>query len=198
MATLQIASVTVALVAALANLIRRQWLVNIIALALQYLAVFVLLIALRPPLLALIKLLVGWMVVLLLLITLASLKSFLPGQAFFHFTPGEIFRAAAGIFIIFTLILTAPNLNQGLFASTPQTILISSLGLIFLGLLQLGMISEPLYIIIGLLTFLSGFELLYASLEFSSILEALFAAVNLGLALIGAYFLVKQEESQTV
>ena len=63
MATLQIASVTVALVAALANLVRRQWLVNIIALALQYLAVFVLLLALRPPLLALIKLLVGWMVV---------------------------------------------------------------------------------------------------------------------------------------
>jgi hypothetical protein len=48
-------------------------------------------------------------------------------------------------------------------------------GLAVLGLLQASMISEPFYVIIGLLTFLSGVELLYASLELSILLEALFA-----------------------
>ena len=75
--------------------------------------------------------------------------------------------------------------------------LTASLGLVILGLLQLGMITEPLYVIIGLLTFLSGFELLYGSMEFSTVLEALFAAVNLGLALVGAYIIVKDEEPET-
>ena len=52
----------------------------------------------------------------------------------------------------------------------------------------------PLRVILGLFTALSGFELLYASLEFSRVLEVLFAAVNLSLALVGSYFIVKDSE----
>ena len=40
---------------------------------------------------------------------------------------------------------------------------------------------------IGLLTFLSGFEILYAALENSVLVAGLLAAINLGLALVGAY-----------
>jgi len=69
--------------------------------------------------------------------------------------------------------------------------------LILFGLFQMGTITEPLYLAIGLLTFLSGFELLYASLEFSRILEALFTAVNLSLALVGSYFIIKDVESRS-
>ena len=63
------------------------------------------------------------------------------------------------------------------------------------GLLQLGTIREPFYLAIGILTFLSGFELLYSALEFSYLLEALLVAVNLLLAIVGAFFIVKNAES---
>ncbi len=75
--------------------------------------------------------------------------------------------------------------------------MILSLGLALIGLLQLGSKTESLYVIIGLLTFLSGFELLYGSLEFSALLEALFAIVNLLIAIAGAFFIVKDLETET-
>ena len=62
----------VAILAASINLTRRLWVVNAAALAFQYLAVFVLLLTVRPPGLALVKLLVGWMVTLALFLSLIT------------------------------------------------------------------------------------------------------------------------------
>jgi hypothetical protein len=62
--------------------------------------------------------------------------------------------------------------------------------LISFGLLQLSLTSHPLRVIIGLLTFLSGFEIIYAAIETSTLVTGLLAGVNLGLALIGAYMLI--------
>jgi len=69
--------------------------------------------------------------------------------------------------------------------------------LILIGLMQLGTIREPFYLVIALLTFLSGFELLYSALEFSYLLEAQLVAVNLLLAIVGAFFIVKNAESES-
>nr|MBP7213452.1 hypothetical protein [Anaerolineaceae bacterium] len=69
-------------------------------------------------------------------------------------------------------------------------------GLMLTGIMQLGTIREPLYLAIGLLTFLSGFQLLYSALEFSYLLEALFVAVNLLLGIVGSFFIVKNAESR--
>ncbi|MEA4959089.1 MAG: hypothetical protein VB029_05220, partial [Anaerolineaceae bacterium] len=130
-------------------------------------------------------------------LTLVSLGTLQPLQYIFRFSLGEIFRGLAGIFMIIAVTLFTPGLRTEVFPLTSLPVLTASLGLVILGLLQLGMITEPLYVIIGLLTFLSGFELLYGSMEFSTVLEALFAAVNLGLALVGAYIIVKDEEPET-
>ena len=65
--------------------------------------------------------------------------------------------------------------------------------LIGLGLLHLGMSTRPLRVVIGLLTVLSGFELVYAGLETSILIAGLQAVVTLGLALIGAYLLAVHE-----
>jgi hypothetical protein len=62
--------------------------------------------------------------------------------------------------------------------------------LIGIGLLQLSLTSHPLRVVIGLLTVLSGFEILYATMESSVLVTGLLAGVNLGLALVGAYLLV--------
>src|SRR4030042_79605 len=58
------------------------------------------------------------------------------------------------------------------------------------GLLQISLTNHPLRVIIGLLTFLSGFEIIYAAIEKSTLVTGLLAGVNLGLALVGAYILI--------
>jgi len=87
-----------------------------------------------------------------------------------------------------------PALQSEVFPQSSLPLLLASFSLLVLGLFQASLIAEPFYVIIGLLTFLSGVELLYASLELSILLEALFAGVNLGLALVGAFFVIKDAE----
>jgi hypothetical protein len=179
------------------NLVRRQWAVNIFALGVQYICIFLLILEVRSPLLAGIKLIVGLMASLMLYLTLRSsglIESLLVRR---RISSGEVFRGTIALLIALISILAAPSLRQSAFPQSSQILLISSLGLILFGLFQMGTITEPLYLVIGLLTFLSGFELFYASLEFSRLLEALFMAVNLSLALIGSFFIVKDVESRS-
>jgi hypothetical protein len=61
--------------------------------------------------------------------------------------------------------------------------------LILMGLLHLGLTDRPLRVILGLLTLLAGFEVLYAALEHAALVTGLLAAVNLGLAMVGAFLI---------
>jgi uncharacterized membrane protein len=67
-----------------------------------------------------------------------------------------------------------------------------SLLLIGMGLLHLGITSYVLRVVIGLMTVLSGFEILYSAVEGSILVAALLAVINLGLALVGAYLLIAE------
>lgn len=185
------------LLSAAINLVRRQWTLNIFALGLQYICIFLIILEVRAPFLAGIKLIVGLMVSLMLFLTLKS--SGLIESIFLrrHVSSGEIFRGTIALLLALISFLAAPALQQSAFPQSSQLLLTASLGLILFGLFQMGTITEPLYLVIGLLTFLSGFELLYASLEFSRLLEALLTAVNLSLALIGSFFIVKDVESRS-
>jgi hypothetical membrane protein len=137
------------------------------------------------------------MVSLMLYMTLVSsglIESLLVRR---RLSSGEVFRGTIALLLVLISILLSPVLQQSAFPQSSQLLLTTSVGLILFGLFQMGTITEPLYLVIGLLTFLSGFELLYASLEFSRVLEALFTAVNLSLALIGCFFIVKDVESRS-
>jgi hypothetical protein len=183
------------LLSAAINLVRRQWTLNIFALGFQYICTFLLILEVRSTFLAGIKLIVGLMVSLMLYLTLKSsglIESTLLRR---HVTSGEIFRGTIALVLALISFLAAPALQQSAFPQSSQLLLTASLGLILFGLFQMGTITEPLYLVIGLLTFLSGFELLYASLEFSRLLEAMLTVVNLSLALIGSFFIVKDVES---
>jgi len=183
------------LLSAAINLVRRQWTLNIFALGFQYICTFLLILEVRSTFLAGIKLIVGLMVSLMLYLTLKSsglIESTLLRR---HVTSGEIFRGTIALLLALISFLAAPALQQSAFPQSSQLLLTASLGLILFGLFQMGTINEPLYLVIGLLTFLSGFELLYASLEFSRLLEALLTTVNLSLALVGSFFIVKDVES---
>jgi hypothetical protein len=72
----------------------------------------------------------------------------------------------------------------------------ASLTLISMGLLNLGITSQPLPVSLGLLMILAGFEILYAAVEGSVLVAGLLAAVSLGLALTGAYLLTATESGQ--
>jgi hypothetical protein len=188
--------VYLALLASLLNLVRRQWTLNLIALLVQFVCLFPILLKIMPLQLALIHPFTGLMVTLILYLTLVGVGGIESVNLRRRLTSGEIFRGLAGIFLIVTLRAFVPQIEQAVFPTVSGNHLFLSLGLILIGLLQLGTIREPFYLAIGVLTFLSGFELLYSALEFSFLLEALFVAVNLLLAIVGAFFIVKNAESE--
>ena len=59
-----------------------------------------------------------------------------------------------------------------------------------IGVLHLGLTNHPFRIAVGLLTMISGFEVLYAAVESSALVAGLLAVINLGIALAGVYLLV--------
>ena len=69
--------------------------------------------------------------------------------------------------------------------------------LLGLGLLQLGLSQEAIRIVIGVLTVISGFEILYATLEASVLMTGLLAILNIGIAFVGAYLLLASYLEET-
>lgn len=185
----------IALIAALLNLVRRQWSLNLITLVLQFIFIIPSLLNLFPIQIALIQPFTGIMVSLMLYLTLNEVGGIEPINLTRTVTPGEIFRALAGIFLLAIIRFFLNDLQKAVFPTVSPEHLYLSLGLMLMGIMQLGTIREPLYLAIGLLTFLSGFQLLYSALEFSYLLEALFVAVNLLLGMVGSFFIVKNAES---
>lgn len=186
----------IALIAALLNLVRRQWSLNLIALVLQFIFLIPSLLDLFPFQIALIQPFTGIMVSLMLYLTLHQVGGVEPIKLNRSLTPGEIFRALAGIFLLAIVFFFLDDFQKAVFPTVPLQHLYLSFGLMLTGIMQLGTIREPLYLAIGLLTFLSGFQLLYSALEFSYLLEALFVAVNLLLGIVGSFFIVKNAESR--
>lgn len=105
-----------------------------------------------------------------------------------HFS-GRIFQLFAAGIVGMVVISVAPAIRQWLPQLSDEQIL-GSLILIGIGLLQLGLTSEPFWVILGLLTVLSGFEIIYAGVEISALVQGLLAGVNLGLGLVGAYIIL--------
>lgn len=167
-------------------LLYRDWRYGLGFLAAQYLAVFWLCQARWPISMAAVKLVTGWMVCAALGITQLSIS--LPREADETSWPqGRLFRLfTAGLVLVVTYAL-ANSTSTWLSLSLPAAW--AGLFLIGMGLLHLGITVQPFRVILGLLTIMSGFEILYAAVEGSVLVAALLAAVNLGLALVGAYFL---------
>lgn len=169
-------------------LISRDWRFSIGALAIQYVGVFLLVGTAWPIELAVTKMVAGWMAGAILGIAVASSsETRVDIEQPLKF--GTSFRLLSAA--IFALTVTSVVLHSGeLFSSISIGIQWGSFFLIGIGLLQLSLTSHPLRVVIGLLTVLSGFEIIYATMESSVLVTGLLAGVNLGLALVGAYLLV--------
>jgi len=176
------------LVTSLALLLSQNWRWSIIALAVQYVGVFWLVLLSWPIGLSVVKLVTGWMAG-------ALIGSSQPAEelkdATFSNVQGMVFRlgvSLVGLILVFT---TAPKLVDWIPAGQP--VLLGALVLLVNGLLQLGMTTRPLRVILGLLTVLSGFEILYAVVEQSVLVAGLSSIITLGLALLGAYLMAAPE-----
>jgi hypothetical protein len=171
-------------------LFSRDWRWSLGLLAVQYLGVFWMIQTHWSVSMATVKLVTGWMACAVLGIAMLTARAegktdgiWLQGRLF------HVFSAAMVLSVTFALSLRVIN-YLGL--SLPDAW--GCLLLIGLGLLHLGITSDPFQVIIGLLTVLAGFEVIYTSVETSALVTALLVVINLGLALAGAYFLISSQE----
>lgn len=179
-------------IAAMVILIFRDWRINAAALAMQYLAAFLLVTISWPIGLAIVKLITGWMATAAIALTYMRQKnSESPSEP-----PASLFfRGLAGLLIVMLVFILAPTLQTQVFPGVELVIIQGGVMLIGMALMQLGTNSEPYLIIISLLSFLTGFEVIHAALELSTLLTGLMVIVNLGLALVGVYFIVNAGEA---
>lgn len=172
-------------------LFSRDWRWSLGMLAVQYLCVFWMVQVHWPISLAATKLVTGWMACAIL--GIAQLNAREEGETESTWLQGRLFQIFAAGMVLAATFALALRVETWLGLSLP--VAWGGLLLIGLGLLHLGITSESFQVIIGLLTVLAGFEILYASVESSALVTALLAVVNLGLALAGAYFMnVNQEK----
>ena len=100
-----------------------------------------------------------------------------------------IFQILAALLVILIITGASPRLAAWTTAISPAQAA-GGLFLIGMGVLQLGLRADFFRVSIGLLTLFCGFEILYAAVEASILVAGLLASVNLGIALVGSYFLL--------
>ena len=165
-----------------------NWRWTLLAVGVQYLAVAWLVSLSWPAGLAAIKLVVGWMAGAVLSTVQATIDP--PSEAL----SGRLFRLMVAILLLVVIFTLPPTTRAWLQVSQP--VFWGGMVLAGMGLLQVSMTSRPLRVVLGLLSFLAGFEVLYAGLEFSVLVAGLMAAINLGLALAGTYLLSTPEQKE--
>lgn len=180
-----------AIFAATGLLFSRDWRWSLGLLAVLYLTVFWMVQTHWPVSQAATKLIAGWMACAILGIAQGNTKL---GETEGGWLQGRLFHIfAAGMVLVATFALSLRAVSW-LGLSLP--VAWGGLLLIGLGLLHLGITSDSLQVVIGLLTVMAGFETLYSTVESSALVAALLVVVNLGLAMVGAYFVnVPQEKT---
>ncbi len=168
-------------------LLSRDWRWGLGLLAGQYFAAFWLVLAHWPLTMSAAQLVAGWMATAVLGMTQLGLSADV-SAAETSWPEGRLFRAFAAGLVVITVTSAAQTVGAWLPDARPGVVW-GGLALIGMGLLHLGISVHPLRIIIGLLTTLAGFEILYVSIENSILVAGLLAIVTLGLALAGSYLL---------
>ena len=192
MATTSTLAFVLVVLTAMMILVFRDWRINAIALGLQYLAVFTLVALSWPIGLAVIKLIVGWMATAAIAFTcMRQMKA----ESLTEPTSSLFFRAIVGMLVILIIFVLSPSLREAMFPQVALVIIQGGLMLIGMALMQLGTNSEAYLTIISLLSLLAGFEVIHAALELSTLLTGLLVITNLGLALVGVFFIVKASEA---
>lgn len=187
MLILEWVAVGVVIVTSVGMLIARDWRVSVSLLALQYLAMFVLLLSHLPLGMASVKVVAGWMSCAILGMTRSDLSEIFEDEGLWP--RGRLFRLFAATLVGIIVAGAVPGVDA-IMADAGLPVTSGALLLIGMGLLHLGITSQILRVTQGLMTVIAGFEILYATVESSVLVAALLAVITLGLALVGAYLMV--------
>jgi hypothetical protein len=151
-------------------------------LGVQYVCVTILASFSIPFQIALIKLVSGGSVILILYAT-AKQRGWERASTTGSILPsGRLFRMIA-VLLVSTAAVGIGRSSLFVSSQLDPAVIASALLLGALGLLQLGLLYQPIEIAIGLLTLLNGFEIIYTPLENSLAILGLLAAVQVGIAL---------------
>ncbi len=177
------------IVTSTAMLINRDWRISLGALAVQYLAAFWLVTRHLPFVMGSAKLITGWMVVAALGMTRLSLSATEDGQEESFWPRGQWFRMILMCIVALAAVGLTPRI-ESVIPGLGLQVIAGSLLLIGAGVMQLGVTSDLLRVVLALLTLLTGFEILYAAVESSILVAGLLAVTNLGLGIAGSYLLI--------
>jgi hypothetical protein len=172
-----------------AILISRDWRVSLGALAVQYAAAFWLVTQHLPFVMGSAKLITGWMVVAALGMTRLGLPSADNNKGESFLPRGLWFRMILMLVVAFVTAGATPRIESAI-PGLGWQVIAGSLLLIGAGIIHLGITSDILNVILGLLTMLTGFEIMYAAIESSILVAGLLAITNLGLGITGSYLLL--------
>jgi hypothetical protein len=170
-------------------LLDRDWRLSLGALAVQYAAAFWLVTRHLPFVMGSAKLITGWMVVAALGMTRLGLPSVEDEKGESFLPRGQWFRVILVCVVAFVTAGATPRIESTI-PGLGWQVIAGSLLLIGAGVVHLGVTSDTLNVIFGLLTMLTGFEILYAAIESSILVTGLLAFTNLGLGIVGSYLLI--------
>ena len=189
------AAVALILITSVGLLLAHNWRWSITLLSIQYIAMFVLALQHWPAGMASVKVVAGWMAAAILGMT----RSGLPDENLNEeniWPRGRLFRIFAAGIVLIIVAGTTPSVDT-IMADAGFAVTTGSLLLIGMGLLHLGITAHILRTTIGLMTILSGFEVIYSAVEGSILVAALLAGITLGLALVGSYLLIASNSKGT-
>jgi hypothetical protein len=200
----EMAALGVVVLTAVYNLISSDWRKMVGAIAIQYVGIFVLVLNHLPFSLALIKLIEGWMagaIVGATLSTLPDLKllvndNLYSGQKVENTLSVKIFRGLSAL-MMGVILYPGGRYLADIFSGLSPIQAIAGLSMLSIGLLIICFRPSVFAIFIGLLTSLGGFEVIYAALEPSLLINGLLSGVSLGLAIVISYLLVLRKELLT-
>ena len=190
---LQPIALMLALGAAIALLLTSNWRFFLLVLAVQYLGVFLLVAVHWNVGLAAVKVVVGWMTVAILGSSDSGEEFQLPFSAS---KTGMIFR-----FITITIVGVLVYVFSSGFSAwlgIDESVALSGLLLSVGGILQIGFSGSVLRRIVGILSVLSGFEVIFAPLSDSVLLAGLIAIVHLGIGLAETYWINLDEHDEVI
>ena len=191
MATEIISWISVALILFTATtiLVSRDWRISLGALAIQYLAAFWLVTQHLPFAMGSVKLITGWMVIAIIGMTRLSLTNLEQNDQDVFYPRGASFRIILMSIAAFVALGATPRIETSI-PGLGLPVIAGGLLLIGAGVAHLGVTSDLMRVVLGLLTVLSGFEIIYAAVESAILVTGLLAAVNLGLGVLGSYLLM--------
>jgi hypothetical protein len=180
--------------------VSRDWRLNVTALTVQYFFVVLLLTRLIRLEVAAVKGLTGWMICMVFYLTerrasLLEQPAAAEGTAPSRRWRRWIMSARASFCLLAGLLVSVVAYTAALripLPEVPTDITLACYSLAGLGLLLIGLSEAPMQVGLGLLTFLSGFDLFYVALEPSLAVAGLLGAVSFLIALATAYLRAAQ------